>query len=672
MPESHSSPERRRAVRGAFLSTALTAAVAMTLVGSPAATAAVPEPTPSGGAVLQGFDAPNRVKDSYIVTLKEGQSVAPAADRLVRQHGGAVKHVYRTALNGFAVTMNEQAALAVAADPAVARVEADRTVKATDVQPNPPSWGLDRIDQAALLLDSSYTYAGRGENVHAYVIDTGILTTHSDFGGRAGWGTNTTGDGFDTDCAGHGTHVAGTTGGSTYGVAKGVKLVAVKVLGCDGSGSYAGVIAGVDWVTANAVKPAVANMSLGGSASSSLDDAITRSIASGVTYAVSAGNDNSDACSASPARTPSAITVGSTTSTDARSSFSNYGACVDLFAPGSAITSAWNSDNGATNTISGTSMASPHVAGDAALIASANPTWTPQEIRDAMVARATDGAVTSPGTGSPNKLLRATAAAVANDFTVKLSPSSGAVTVGGSVTSTLNTTLAKGTAQDIALTASGLPNGARATFSPASVTAGDSSAMTITTSPTTPNGTYAVRVTGTSPAISHTVTFTLTVSGGPCPDGQKLVNPGFEAGSTGWTATSGVIGQSTTQPPRSGTWNAHLDGYGKEHTDSLTQGVSLPQGCNSYTLDYWLRIDTAESSVNAWDTLKVQVLNSDGSRVLDTLKTYSNVNAASGYFQRTLDLAPYAGQDIVIRFLGTEDFALKTSFALDDITVNVS
>ncbi|BAU87933.1 thermolysin [Streptomyces laurentii] len=255
---------------------------------------------------------------------------------------------------------------------------------------------------------------------------------------------------------------------------------------------------------------------------------------------------------------------------------------------------------------------------------------------------------------------------------MKLSPSSGAVTVGGSVTSTLNTTLAKGTAQDIALTASGLPNGARATFSPASVTAGDSSAMTITTSPTTPNGTYAVRVTGTSPAISHTVTFTLTVSGGPCPDGQKLVNPGFEAGSTGWTATSGVIGQSTTQPPRSGTWNAHLDGYGKEHTDSLTQGVSLPQGCNSYTLDYWLRIDTAESSVNAWDTLKVQVLNSDGSRVLDTLKTYSNVNAASGYFQRTLDLAPYAGQDIVIRFLGTEDFALKTSFALDDITVNVS
>jgi subtilisin family serine protease len=242
--------------------------------------------------------------------------------------------------------------------------------------------------------------------VTAYVIDTGIRTTHTTFGGRASWGTNTSGDGNNTDCNGHGTHVAGTIGGREYGVAKTVSLVAVKVLTCGGSGSNAGVIAGVDWVTSNARgKNAVANMSLGGGANTALDNAVTTSINSGVTYALAAGNETQNACNVSPARTAAAITVGATTSTDAKASYSNYGTCVDLFAPGSSITSSWRTSDTATNTISGTSMASPHVAGAAALLKAQNPTWTPAQIRNAMVANATPNKVTSPGSGSPNLLL---------------------------------------------------------------------------------------------------------------------------------------------------------------------------------------------------------------------------------------------------------------------------
>ena len=241
----------------------------------------------------------------------------------------------------------------------------------------------------------------------AYIIDTGIRSTHSDFGGRATSGYDAIDGGSADDCNGHGTHVAGTVGGTTYGVAKGVSLVAVRVLDCGGSGTTSGVIAGVNWVTSNhgAGQPAVANMSLGGGASSALDTAVSNSIADGVTYALAAGNSNANACNSSPARTPNAITVGATTSSDARASFSNYGTCVDIFAPGSSITSAWYTSNTATNTISGTSMASPHVAGAAAVYLEANPSATPAQVASALIAAATTGKVTSPGTGSPNRLL---------------------------------------------------------------------------------------------------------------------------------------------------------------------------------------------------------------------------------------------------------------------------
>jgi hypothetical protein len=280
-------------------------------------------------------------------------------------------------------------------------------VSIADTQSPTPSWGLDRIDQRDLPLNNSYTYPTTASGVTSYIIDTGIRTTHTEFQGRATWGTNTTGDGNDTDCHGHGTHVAGTVGGSSYGVAKGVSLVAVKVLSCGGSGTWEGVTAGIDWVTGNHTTGlATANMSLGGTGSNAtLEAAVANSIADGVTYAIAAGNSNSDACNFTPARVPEAITLGATDSADNRASFSNYGTCLDLFAPGVNIVSSYNTSDTATATLSGTSMASPHAAGVASLILALNPTFTAQQVRDAMVAGATPDKVINPGPGSPNLLL---------------------------------------------------------------------------------------------------------------------------------------------------------------------------------------------------------------------------------------------------------------------------
>ncbi|QFZ23450.1 S8 family peptidase [Saccharothrix syringae] len=371
-----------------------------------AVTAALSTFTAVAEGDIRGLGAPNSVKDSYIVVLKDvgTSSVSALSDK----YQAKVKHTYTHALHGFSATMTEAQARKLAADPSVSYVQQDGEVTISGTQAPTPSWGLDRIDQAALPLDNSYTYPNEGEGVTAYIIDTGIRFTHSDFGGRATSGRDTVDNDNDaTDCNGHGTHVSGTVAGTSYGVAKKAKLVGVRVLNCSGSGTYAGVIAGIDWVTANAIKPAVANMSLGGGADATVDQAVRNSIAAGVTYAIAAGNSNgADACNYSPARTAEAITVGSTTNTDARSSFSNIGTCVDIFAPGSSITSAWYTNDTATNTISGTSMATPHVAGAAAVYLAANPTSTPQQVRDALVNGATNGVVGSPGTGSPNKLLK--------------------------------------------------------------------------------------------------------------------------------------------------------------------------------------------------------------------------------------------------------------------------
>jgi subtilisin family serine protease len=365
---------------------------------------------PAQGQVLDA-DAPDAIDGSFLVVLKDSASpkaaVATTAGRLTREHGGSVRAAWGHAVNGFAARMSDSEARELAADPSVAYVEQDVEVSADDTQLSPPSWGLDRIDQAALPVDSRYGYSTSAATVHAYVLDTGIHTTHTTFGGRATWGTNTTGDGIDDDCHGHGTHVAGTIGGAQYGVAKSAQLVAVKVLGCTGSGSMSGIVAGVDWVTSHAIKPAVANMSLGSTGSSaSLTRALRASVAAGVTYSVSAGNDSTDACGATPASIPEALTVAASTSTDTRADFSNYGPCVDLFAPGEHIKSAWRTSDTITNTMSGTSMASPHVAGVAALYLADHPAASAATVSAALLADASPDLITDAGAGTPNRLLR--------------------------------------------------------------------------------------------------------------------------------------------------------------------------------------------------------------------------------------------------------------------------
>lgn len=405
--------------------------------------------------VLPAYSAPvaptkqaRIIPNQYIVVLKQqslpkslrGQNIRSLAQTaLASVGGGKVINHYQSALLGFSVQMTANQAAALAKLPYVASVEADQVMSASATQTG-ATWGLDRVDQRAMPLNGTYIYRDQaGAGVNVYVLDTGLNANHSDFAGRVGAGRNfaPNSDGlvgslipggliplnlaaldfgtglFDggtdpadtTDCNGHGTHVAGTAVGTTYGVAKAATIRAVRVLGCSGSGSNAGVIAGVDWVTANAVLPAVANMSLGGGDSPALDVAVQNLIASGVAIAVAAGNDSANACSGSPNKVPEAITVGSTTNTDAMSSFSNFGACVDIFAPGSDITSADSNSNSGSTVLSGTSMASPHVAGALALLLGQNPSASPADLANTLLGDATPGVLTGLGAGSPNALL---------------------------------------------------------------------------------------------------------------------------------------------------------------------------------------------------------------------------------------------------------------------------
>ncbi|MFD5428780.1 S8 family serine peptidase [Streptomyces sp. NPDC127084] len=383
------------------------AVAALTLGAASASPATAVEPAPEG--VIQNAGAPGTIAGSYIVTLDDSAADAgsKAGKALAAEYGAKIKKTFRSALNGYSVQLTEAQAKKFAADPDVKSVVQNRVFKINDTQTNPPSWGLDRIDQQSLPVNSVYTYpASAGSGVTAYVIDTGVRITHSDFGGRASYGYDAIDNDYTAqDGNGHGTHVAATVAGTSYGVAKKAKIVGVRVLDDEGSGTTEQVVAGIDWVTQNAVKPAVVNMSLGGGADTAIDTAVSNSIAAGITYVVAAGNDGANASSYSPARVAAAITVGSTTSSDARSSFSNYGSSLDIFAPGSSITSAWNTGDSATSTISGTSMASPHVAGAAAVYLADNRSATPAQVSTALTTAATQNKVTSAGTGSPNRLL---------------------------------------------------------------------------------------------------------------------------------------------------------------------------------------------------------------------------------------------------------------------------
>ncbi|MEV7889627.1 S8 family peptidase [Streptomyces sp. NPDC002817] len=392
---------RTRRLRWAGGLTAVTCTAALSAITLPAH--AAPE-----GKIL-GAGNPGSVGGSYLVTLK-GETKAPssAGRSLAEKYGAKISHTYGTVLNGYAIKANERQAKLLAADPRVASVAQDTRVTLEHSQRNPPSWGLDRVDQKNLPLDKSYTWpesAGAGATV--YVIDTGIRISHKDFGKRASHGWDFVGnDRTASDGNGHGTHVAATVAGTKYGVAKQAEVVAVRVLDNAGSGTTAQVIAGIDWVTKHARKPAVANVSLGGYRNAQLDAAVRNSIRSGVTYTVAAGNDALPASLYSPANVTQAITVGASDKKDARADFSNFGAALDLFAPGVAITSASNKSDTAKATYSGTSMASPHAAGTAALYLADHPKATPAQVSKALVAQAVFGKISGRGLASPNKLLQ--------------------------------------------------------------------------------------------------------------------------------------------------------------------------------------------------------------------------------------------------------------------------
>ncbi|MFD9796195.1 S8 family serine peptidase [Streptomyces sp. NPDC059070] len=382
--------------------TAAAAAAGVTVMTSSLAGAA-----PAEGTVY-GLDAKGAIDGSYIVLMDEKAS-ADAKRKLADEYGGTLQRDYSSAVNGFSASgLSESEAKHLAADPAVGKVVQNKKFHIEASQANPPSWGLDRIDQADTAGDGKYTYPdSAGEGVTAYVIDTGVRISHKDFGGRASYGFDAVdNDNSADDGNGHGTHVAGTIAGTAHGVAKKAKIVAVRVLDNQGSGSTDQVVAGIDWVTKNHKGPSVANMSLGGGADPALDAAVQKAIASGVTFGVAAGNESTDAGQGSPSRVKEAITVASSTKDDQQSDFSNYGSVVDLYAPGSDITSDWNTDDSATKTISGTSMATPHVVGAAAVYLAGHKDATPAQVSDALTGGATADKISNPGAGTPNKLLK--------------------------------------------------------------------------------------------------------------------------------------------------------------------------------------------------------------------------------------------------------------------------
>ncbi|WP_351222221.1 S8 family peptidase [Streptomyces sp. NPDC002133] len=383
--------------------TAVAAAAGVTVLNTSFAGAA-PTPAPAEGTVY-GANAEGAVAGSYIVLLDEKANKA----QLAKEYGGKLQRTYNSAINGFSANgLSETEAKRLAADPAVAKVVQNKKFTINATQDNPPSWGLDRIDQADTAGDSKYTYPdGAGEGVTAYVIDTGVRVSHKDFTGRATHGFDAIdNDGTADDGNGHGTHVAGTIAGAAHGVAKKAKIVAVRVLDDSGSGTTEQVVAGIDWVTQNHQGPSVANMSLGGSADPALDEAVRKAVASGVTFGVAAGNESSDASQGSPARVEEAITVASSTKDDEQSDFSNFGSVVDLYAPGSDIISAWNDSDEGTKTISGTSMATPHVVGAAAVYLAAHQDATPEQVATALTDGATPDKIGNPSEGTPNKLLK--------------------------------------------------------------------------------------------------------------------------------------------------------------------------------------------------------------------------------------------------------------------------
>ncbi|HUG27236.1 MAG TPA: S8 family serine peptidase [Gemmatimonadales bacterium] len=555
--------------------------VAAVAVGLSACGEVMPPTEPNGPSFARAGAA-----QSQVIVVFHENTVNPRglAQQLAAAAGGELTYTYEHAIKGFAGSFPAVALEGIRRNPNVDYIELDGEMTISTTQSN-ATWGLDRIDQRDLPLNGTYVYNADGTGVNTYIIDTGIRFDHVDFGGRAVTGFDAvTSGGTAEDCHGHGTHVAGTVGGTTWGVAKKVKLYAVRVLNCNGSGTTSGVVAGIDWVTANHVKPAVANMSLGGGASSTLDNAVANSTSKGVTYAVSGGNSNADACNYSPAREPSAITVGATTSSDDRASYSNFGTCLDLFAPGSSITSAWYTSSTATNTISGTSMASPHVAGVAALYLQGNTGASPSTVANAITSNATTGKVASAGSGSPNLLLY-----------------SGFIGGGEGGTPTNNAPTASFTysCSDLTCSFTDGSTDSDGTIASRAWTFGDGGTSTATNPSRTyaAEGTYTVSLTvtdddGATGSTSQNVTVTAPSSGGITLQATGYKVKGTKMADLSWSGASGtnvdirVDGSVVTTTPNDGayTYNSNSKGGGSYTFKVCEAGTSTCS--NSVTVNY--------------------------------------------------------------------------------------
>jgi aqualysin 1 len=551
--------------------------------------------------LIRAADGGEAVPGSYIVVFKGAVTdVNREVDEISARLGVAAKFRYTHALRGFAANLTDGAVTALRQDPRVDYIEQDQMAHAVGTQAN-PTWGLDRVDQRALPLDHSYTYNQTGAGVDAYIIDTGIRQTHTDFGGRAVAGVDEiTPGGNANDGNGHGTHVAGTVGGATYGMAKAVHLVAVRVLDNSGSGTYTQVIAGVDWVTGDhTTHPAVANMSLSGPTSTALDQSVRNSIADGVVYCVAAGNSAQNVSGFSPADVAQAITVAASGSTDAWASFSNYGSGVDIIAPGVNVTSDWNSSDTATNTISGTSMATPHVTGAAALYLEANPGATPAQVSAALASGATPGVISGVPSGTVNLLLYALTGPPPPPppAPVLVSPADGSTGVSTSPTLTWNASSGASSYEAQVATDSGFANlvwdqsGLSTTSTSVSGLAG--------------NTTYYWRVNasnggGTSP---WSAVWSFTTGAGSPPPPPTLVSP--TNGSTGvsrtptlrWNASTGASSYRV-QVSTSSSFNSTVF----DRAGITTTSVTLPQ-LGRRTWYYW-RVDaTNGNGTGAWSVV---------------------------------------------------------------------